>query len=122
MVLFVFSPLGHAEIYKWTDENGKVHFSDNKRAVGKSKAEEVKVNTSLNLIPTVHLPDSEDRASSASDKSTQKSLTSKNKPSVDYRCKLARQIINGEVALVNGLKTSAHEIKVAKRDISKFCN
>jgi hypothetical protein len=125
MVLFVFSPLGHAEIYKWTDENGKVHFSDNKRAVGKSKAEEVKINTSLNLIPTVHLPDSEDRASSASDKATQKSLTSKNKSNkapVDHRCKLARQIINGEVALVNGLKTSAHEIKVAKRDISKFCN
>ena len=125
--MFIFSPLGHAQIYKWTDEDGKIHFSDNKSAVGKSKAEEVNVNTSLNLIPTVHLPDSdlECQDSSMADKEKVSARAAKkqtNKAPVDHRCKLARQIVNGEVSLVNGLKTSAHEIKVAKRDISKFCN
>lgn len=122
IVLLAFSSVAHSEIYKWTDENGKVHFSDNKRAVGKSKAETVTINTSLNLIPTLHAQESNPKDKDDVISVSKKKKTKDNKKPVDHRCKLARQIISGEVRLVNGLKTSDHEIKVAKRDIQKYCS
>ena len=45
LMLALFSLTAHAEIYKWTDENGKVHFSD--KPVGeKAKALDIKVQKS----------------------------------------------------------------------------
>lgn len=78
-------------------------------------------------MPTVPLPDAEpEQNHSFTHDAKNKQPIAQNKNTannpVDHRCALAHKIINGEVALVNGLKTSAHEIKVAKRDISKFCN
>jgi len=44
-MLVLFSLTANAEIYKWTDENGKVHFSD--KPVGeKAKALDIKVQKS----------------------------------------------------------------------------
>ena len=44
-VLIVNSPLTFAEIYKWVDENGKVHYGD-KPKDEQSKKLEIKKNTS----------------------------------------------------------------------------
>ena len=44
-ISILFSSIGNAEIYKWTDETGKVHFSD--KPVGeKSETLDIKVQTS----------------------------------------------------------------------------
>lgn len=42
-LLILSTPL-HAEIYKWTDENGKVHFSDKVPVKERDKAESVNVS------------------------------------------------------------------------------
>ena len=41
-VLFLPPTIGHAEIYKWVDENGKVHFDDRP---GSGNKEKIKVKT-----------------------------------------------------------------------------
>lgn len=45
VVLALLSAGTNAEIYRWTDENGKVHFSDQKPWQTESEKVEVKVNT-----------------------------------------------------------------------------
>lgn len=42
-LLIISAPL-HAEIYKWTDENGKVHFSDRVPVKERDKAQSVNVS------------------------------------------------------------------------------
>jgi len=127
-ILFLFiSSCCYAEIYKWTDANGQIHYSDNKKDIGKSKAKEFKINHSLNLIPKVTLPNSKKKPDYLQSKQQKiKPVASKSKKnkkwSGDYRCILARQIVDGNVRLRNGLSTGEYEIKVAKRDIRKFCN
>ena len=44
-LLLIFSAMLNAEIYRWTDEHGKVHFSDQKPWQTKSETVEVKINT-----------------------------------------------------------------------------
>ena len=129
----------YAEIFKWVDANGQTHYSDKKVESGNSKVELMSVSPTLNLIPKVSVPASTSRQDSKqqelsathsqvnnSSKSRMASESSKKRggmeEDVDYRCSLARRVISGEAKLVNGEATGEHEIKVAKRDIRKFCN
>ncbi len=119
-----------ADIYKWTDAAGKIHYSDRKANAGKSKAEEVNVKSALNLMDEVKASenssdDGQDQTNEQSRKLPAKTKAingTDNNDSVDFRCTLARRIINGEVELSNGLPVGEHEIEMAKRDIAKFCN
>ena len=43
--LCLCAPAAYSEIYKWVDENGKVHFSDQKPDRGAAEQLEVRVNT-----------------------------------------------------------------------------
>ncbi|MCP4974705.1 MAG: glutaredoxin family protein [Maribacter sp.] len=45
--LFIYSYLSASEIYKWKDENGKIHYTDAKNMPQSAKAEELelKINT-----------------------------------------------------------------------------
>ena len=46
IIAFILLPVtSNAEIYRWTDENGKVHFSDQKPWQTESEKVEVKINT-----------------------------------------------------------------------------
>lgn len=46
IIAFILLPvISNAEIYRWTDENGKLHFSDQKPWQTKSEKVEVKINT-----------------------------------------------------------------------------
>ena len=45
IVLSLSSAIGHAEIYKWVDENGKVHFDDHPGGANTNK-EKVKIKSS----------------------------------------------------------------------------
>ncbi len=45
LLLLLFVADSAAEIYKWTDENGKVHFSDKKPRDLESKEVKLKINT-----------------------------------------------------------------------------
>jgi len=46
---YLFSSALHAEVYKWVDENGKVHFSDKKTT---SSAEKVEIKDSTKNQPS----------------------------------------------------------------------
>lgn len=44
-MLILFSSISYAEIYKWTDTNGNVQFSDSKPAYGDVEKLELQINT-----------------------------------------------------------------------------
>lgn len=44
-LIFLIPPLLHAEVYKWTDENGQVHFTDRPRQAKSDQVEEVKIHS-----------------------------------------------------------------------------
>lgn len=115
-----------AEVYKWTDENGRIHYSDKKSAAGQMDAQAVDVSKNINRIPAetskLSLPTQSSQPVAKQPKQ-QTTLADKDKgKDVDPRCTLARNIISGRVRLRNGLPTGPHEIEVAQRDIKKFCD
>jgi len=123
--LVFFSSCCYSEIYKWTDANGQVHYSDKKADAGNSKAEAFKVRPLLNVIPPVTRSEPspvENNPKPFRSEPHKPSGHSKKSELVDYRCTLARNIISGKATLINGLKTGKHEIEVAERDIRKYCN
>ena len=58
-LLILSAPL-HAEIYKWTDENGKVHFSDTVPVNQRDKA--ASVNVSINNLSDQEIEEANQRA------------------------------------------------------------
>jgi clan AA aspartic protease (TIGR02281 family) len=63
-LLFLLLAPVHAKIYKWTDHNGKVHFTDNMAAVPPEYREQVEEKTST-LPPSEPLPGTSGSAPSA---------------------------------------------------------
>ncbi|MGD0627252.1 MAG: DUF4124 domain-containing protein [Thermodesulfobacteriota bacterium] len=48
-VLYLFIPLTHAEIYKWTDEKGTVHFTEDPATIPEKYQDKAKIkDTPLN--------------------------------------------------------------------------
>jgi glutaredoxin len=45
LILLLFSSFSYAEVYKWTDPDGRVHFSDKKPASGNAEELDLKINT-----------------------------------------------------------------------------
>ncbi len=127
LVFLLISPLTQAEIFKWVDENGKVHFSDRQSLVAKADAEKLALDTSVNLMKSQPVsitrePESELEFEYSQDKASLNRQLPFDSQDVDHRCALARDIINGDAVLANGLATGKHEIEVAMRDIRKFCH
>lgn len=129
VTFLVLSSSSYAEIYKWIDENGQTHYSDKRVNAGRLATEKIEVEPSQNLIQKVASPSSKlknkkhDPRGRLADRQDMEIVFSMRAPKpVTDPCKLARKIISGEVKLSNGLPTGKHEIEVAKRDISKFCN
>lgn len=52
--LIRYSSILHAQIYKWTDENGQVHYSQNKPSAQHSM--EIKVHVPKSINPAVNTP------------------------------------------------------------------
>jgi len=128
-ILLVVSSFCSAAIYKWTDEHGKVHYSNKRISAGESTTERLPINDSINLLDKVKAPKAPiigytDSKSPAAKEIKVESTAKKQKRSgkkIDHRCALAQNIISGKVKLQNGLDTGKHELKVAKRDIKRYC-
>ncbi len=45
LLLLLFSSFSYAEVYKWTDLDGRVHFSDKKPTSGNAEELDLKINT-----------------------------------------------------------------------------
>lgn len=137
----LFAPAtGHAEVFKWIDENGKVHYSKSKAEAGKANAVELKIPLQS---------DTSQPAASATDTSWQtkerlikqrqeqkekeavqrqqaaakpRSLSGGREDGTDAsRCALARDVLSGAVRHPNGKPTDDYDRQVAENDIRNFC-
>ncbi|MFT6986913.1 MAG: hypothetical protein ACJAT7_002763 [Psychromonas sp.] len=129
IAFLVFSSSGYAEIYKWTDADGQIHYSDKNVNAGNSESQKIEVEASQNLMPKLASPKSnskvkkQDPLERVTEMQKQESMFFLAKENTaNDPCTLARKILSGDVKLQNGLPTGKHEIEVAKRDIIKFCN
>ena len=138
--LFALAPVAHAQVYKWTDAAGKVHYTDNKDEADRGKARELKVAPGPTeadrelaqqklrqreaearmqremAIPSFRPP------TMSSARPAARPWTTNGGPETDQsRCNLARNVKDGLVHHRNGAKIDANERQVADQDIASFC-
>ena len=129
---------GHAELYKWIDANGKIHYSDRKDGAGKAQVDALQHEPAPVPGPQAAGPtwqererDYKLRQARASHEAPQQA-GGVSKPVHSYyrnevetdksRCELARDIVSGRARLFNGAVTDANDRQIAQRDISPFCH
>lgn len=139
LALLIAPSIGHAEIYKWVDASGKVHYSKSKEEAGNAKAVELKVPsqpaTAASDTPAPQSWQSQERLinqrqeqkekeSSPRQQSAPKpiSLSGGREDGTDAsRCALARDVLSGAVKHHNGKPTDDYDRQVAENDIRSFC-
>lgn len=132
----VFAASAHAEIYKWVDANGKVHYSEKKDDAGKAKVEEVKVSTGEGKSSTAQSWQDQEidfrkRQMEKQAKQAKEPVAKPKEPSPfvpgnqpetnESRCAMARGILNGDLVHGNRAKTDANDKAIAQRDVSTYC-
>ena len=135
LVLLMTALSSHAEIYKWVDADGKVHYSEKKDGAGKAKVEEVKVQASdpvSNQQPqTWQDRELEYRKRQMSKKPEPAYVPEKPKPKPIYgkdpetdesRCLLGKAVLAGRVRHSNGAKIDENDKNIAQRDVSSYCH
>jgi hypothetical protein len=130
----------HAELYKWVDAKGKVHYSSSKEAAGQAQVKELPygaapapMSTGPAPVPTWKLQEDEYRKRQAALKqaSVEPPTSPGPKSAGSYggnqletdktRCALARDVKSGAARLSNGAKTDAAGFATAENDIKSFC-
>jgi hypothetical protein len=130
-----------AEIYKWTDAEGKVHYSENKAAVGQAKAATVQVR---DRKPTPQEVEAARQAWQDQDRDVSRRLekmqpkeqgasvpeASGRPPSVSKgkehgtdasRCNLAQDVLKGALVHRNGKPIDQYDLDTARSDVKLFC-
>jgi len=126
-----------AEVFKWVDENGQTHYSENKAAAGKARAEPLKGHAQPpsaeangagaqyprkvdSLMGDGRTPQ---RKTPASVPSRPKPLSNGRDDGTDAsRCALARDVLSGAVRHTNGKPTDDYDRQVAENDVRTFCH
>ncbi len=126
----------HAEIYKWVDANGKVHYSEKKDDAGRAKVEEVKVTTGEGKPSTAQSWQDQEiefrkrqmekqakQAKVPVDKPKGPSpFVPGNQPETnESRCAMAKGILSGDLVHGNRIKIDANDKAIAQRDVSTYC-
>lgn len=139
LALLIAPSIGHAEIYKWVDANGKVHYSKSKEEAGNAEAVELKIPSQPATRATDTPPsqswqsqerllrqrqEQKQKESSPAPQSDTKprSLSGGREDGTDAsRCALARDVLSGAVRHPNGRPTDDYDRQVAENDIRSFC-
>ena len=142
------SAVSHAEIYKWIDADGRVHYSERKEGSNKPQSIELKDAThastaSPNTGSSEYWQEQERRfrqrqieksAARAGDKAAgsaanptatprPKSLSGGREDGSDTsRCNLARDILNGALVHGDGKPIDKYDTETAERDVKTFCH
>ncbi|MFZ6711661.1 DUF4124 domain-containing protein [Undibacterium sp. TC9W] len=136
LTLTFATTVAHAEIYKWVDANGKVHYSEKKDEAGRAKVEEVKV-TSGEGRPSA-APSWQEQEADFRKRQIEKQAKQTKEPAVkpkepspfvpgnqpetnESRCALAKGILSGKVIHGGNIKTDANDKAIAERDVSTYC-
>lgn len=121
----------HAQIYKWVDEKGKTHYSNNKEDAERPKAKEMAVKTHQRISSPVPAPATAPQPSrtelpmdppGAGPARPPRSVSMGREDGTDAsRCALARDVLNGSVAHRNGKPIDKYDLDVAQNDVKMFC-
>ena len=141
VALLLASSVSHAQIYKWVDANGQMHYSERKEDADKAKAAELKVNSGApskeeSNAAMKYWQDQDrefkqrqaqkqlaERTSLPPAAAQPRSLSGGRADGTDAsRCNLARDVLSGAVRLRNGLPTGAVERKTAEDDVRLACH
>ncbi|WP_397534090.1 DUF4124 domain-containing protein [Roseateles sp.] len=126
-----------AEVYKWVDKDGKVHYSERKPPQAVEKVVDIRIPSSppQPVRPAATATSSSQEASGpaepvkrkedsghGSSSSRPRSLSGgKIDETKESKCNLARDVLSGAVKHGNGAPTDAHDRQVAQNDIRLFC-
>jgi hypothetical protein len=139
LVLCALAPLGHAQVYKWTDTGGKVHYTDNRDEADRANARalEVPAAAPVSAAPK-SLPSWQQQEAAFQRRQRLAAQRPVRIPSVRVakvrewhtagpetdgsRCNLARNIKDGLVRHSNGAKIDTNDRQVAAQDIASFCH
>lgn len=111
LTLFVTVSLSqtlHAKIYKWTDSEGKVHYSATPPKDTKEKAENIEDKIKFNIGKT-----QPSASPQASESKTEKSGDDSNNKNAAKQ-KYSEDTSNARVAYCNGLKRNIHTLETSK--------
>lgn len=128
----------YAQIYKWVDEQGRTHYSEQRDAAGKARPEEVNVKQQASSAQAPASPSWKEKEREFQSRQARKSVDEANRPeesgyrpeslskgrkdeSNQGKCNLAKDIVNGSVRHRNGAPTDQYDIEVAKNDIKTYC-
>lgn len=134
---FAASSAVAAEVYKWVDKDGKVHYSERKPPQAAEKMVDIRVSGSTHQAvrpAATNASSSQETSGSAepvkrkeepgqgSSSARPKSLSGgKIDETKESKCNLARDVLSGAVKHGNGAPTDAHDRQVAENDIRLFC-
>ncbi len=126
-----------AEVYKWVDKDGRVHYSERKPAEANEKAVDLKVSKPLpqpmrpgattSSIPAATFGASpgtkgrEEPRESAPSRPSKSLSGGRSDDSNQSKCNLARDVLSGAVRHGNGASTDAYDRQVAENDVRLFC-
>ena len=126
-----------AEVYKWIDKDGKVHYSERKPAQAGEKTVDIRISNSpaQTVGPaatnTSALPEASgsteavkqtENSGQGSSNSRPKSLSGgRIDETKESKCNLARDVLSGAVKHRNGAPTDAYDRQVAENDARIFC-
>jgi hypothetical protein len=124
---------GQAQVYKWVDASGRVHYGD--RPPEAAKVEQIRMPppapASASRTPTWQEREAEYKKRKAQPKPWSPPQFSGVSPSKSYysnevdtdanRCRLARDVLSGAARHSNGKPTDQNDREIAQRDVGSFC-
>lgn len=137
--LHFFPSVSATEIYKWVDSNGRTHYGERKLD---EKAKTVEVKSHSPAQQPAELPSQDywrdqemqlqQRLASKNEANKLQNKSAKSPPSMSggsakwqdsdqWRCNLAKDIINGSVKRASGRPTTQDDIKLAEENVRAFC-
>jgi hypothetical protein len=136
ILLLCAAAVPRADVYKWVDAKGVVHYTDNKDEAGQAAVQELRVSappTQVAAGPTwqqredefkrrqqhkLLAPAYKPRTAPAAPPPAYRG----DKPVTDAsRCAMARDVKNGVLHHVNGLPIDQHDRDTAESDIRAYC-
>jgi predicted lipoprotein with Yx(FWY)xxD motif len=139
LLLLCAAATARADVYKWVDAKGVVHYTDNKDEAGEAAVQELRVGGPPPQAATgptwqqredefkrqqqhkLMAPGYKPRTAAAVTPAAQ-SLYSGDKPVTDAsRCAMARDVKKGVLHHVNGMPIDQHDRDTADSDIRSYC-
>jgi len=124
---------GQAQVYKWVDATGKVHYGDRPPDQGSAKLEQIRTPApaAASRMPTWQEREAEYKRRKAQPKPWTPPQFGSTSPSKSYygnsvetdssRCTLARDVLSGAARHSNGKPTDQNDRDIAQRDVGSFC-